>query len=390
MARGILGASVFRGPRARQQGLPLSRSYQAGGAVDPMGIAPIFQSPLLTPEEELASQNQNQSVMDVGAGAQVGTGSQVGSQDVSGNVLEQRTDGYTDFLARSAPVDPVPAEDPYASISGRIRAEARRRDVPDNFLDVYANAGYRRRQGLERFLMSREYKPDAFAQPTRVPFEETSFYRPPVQSATTTVMGGAPAGGTGDVSGADAGSIGVMGAPDTETFPVSAEPDPMDGEPSQEPAGDTVVDTTTTTTGDTVVDTTTTATDEEGPTASGYWEPGYWLEHEYGKKWIEPVWVDTTDTTVSGADTGDAQTGQEVWEDAEDQLQKDVADGTQTTDDTVVDDDEEEETDDTVVDDDDDDTDDTVVDDDTDDTDDTVVDDDTDDTDDTVVDDDTG
>ena len=51
MARGILGASVFRGPRARQQGLPLSRSYQSGGEVDPLGIAPVFQNPSLTPEE---------------------------------------------------------------------------------------------------------------------------------------------------------------------------------------------------------------------------------------------------------------------------------------------------------------------------------------------------
>ena len=146
MARGILGASVFRGPRARQQGLPLSRSYQAGGAVDPL-------------------LDENQSVMDVGAGAQVGTGAQVGSQNVSSGA------GFGTSVV----------EDPYASISGRIRSEAGRRDVPDTFLESYANAGYVDRGRLERFLMSREYKPDAFPRPRRVPFEETSFYRPPVQ-----------------------------------------------------------------------------------------------------------------------------------------------------------------------------------------------------------------
>ena len=167
MARGILGASVFRGPRARQQGLPLSRSYQAGGAVDPL-------------------LDENQSVMDVGAGAQVGTGAQVGSQNVSSGA------GFGTSVV----------EDPYASISGRIRSEAGRRDVPDNFLDVYADAGYRKRQGLERFLMSREYRPDAFAQPGRVPFEEAQ---------------------------------ATMADPIT----VAQEPSVADGAPSQEPAGGT-------------------------------------------------------------------------------------------------------------------------------------------------------
>ena len=167
MARGILGASVFRGPRARQQGLPLSRSYQMGGAVDPL-------------------LDENQSVMDVGAGAQVGTGAQVGSQDVSSGA------GFGTSVV----------EDPYASISGRIRSEAGRRDVPDNFLDVYANAGYRKRQGLERFLMSREYRPDAFAQPGRVPFEE----------AQATIA---------------------------DPITVVQEPSVADGAPSQEPAGGT-------------------------------------------------------------------------------------------------------------------------------------------------------
>ena len=167
MARGILGASVFRGPRARQQGLPLSRSYQMGGAVDPL-------------------LDENQSVMGVGPGAQVGTGAQVGSQDVSSGA------GFGTSVV----------EDPYASISGRIRSEAGRRDVPDNFLDVYANAGYRKRQGLERFLMSREYRPDAFAQPGRVPFEE----------AQATIA---------------------------DPITVVQEPSVADGAPSQEPAGGT-------------------------------------------------------------------------------------------------------------------------------------------------------
>ena len=167
MARGILGASGFRGPRARHQGLPLSRAYQAGGAVDPL-------------------LDENQSVMGVGPGAQVGTGAQVGSQDVSSGA------GFGASVV----------EDPYASISGRIRSEAGRRDVPDNFLDVYANAGYRKRQGLERFLMSREYRPDAFAQPGRVPFEE----------AQATIA---------------------------DPITVVHEPSVADGAPSQEPAGGT-------------------------------------------------------------------------------------------------------------------------------------------------------
>ena len=260
MARGILGASVFRGPRARQQGLPLSRSYQMGGPV------------------------QNQSVMGVGPGARVGGQDPYIDIDVSGDVPEQRTDGYTNFLARSAPVDPVPAQDPYASISGRIRTEAGRRDVPDNFLDIYANAGYRRRQGLERFLMSREYKPDAFAQPKRLSFEDAQ---------------------------------ATMADPIT----VVQEPLAADGAPSQEPAG-----------------------------ASGYLQ-----KHEYGGTWI-PTTTDTTQTTdtttdtayddgmVTVDDTGDAQTGKDAWEDAQDQLQKDVADGTQTTDET------DDETDDDVID----------------------------------------